>query len=289
MKSTARTFVEVPAGAQPLLKWAGGKRQLLPEIRKNTPEKFGDYYEPFLGGAAVFFDLYAAGRLKPPHRAFLGDMNAELVETYKLVRDIPGDVITALRRHAKKHDAPLAKAEAYYYEVRASQRRGAELAARMIYLNRTGFNGLYRVNKKGGFNVPFGDYANPTICDAENLLACSRALRGTSIRHIDFEKRVVDNACRGDFVYFDPPYVPVSATSDFTSFTRDGFTLEDQKRLVECAAKLKRRGVHVLLSNADVPIVRKLYKGFGMRRIEARRNINSKGGKRGAVGELLIW
>jgi DNA adenine methylase len=158
----------------------------------------------------------------------------------------------------------------------------------MIYLNRTCFNGLYRVNKSGGFNVPIGDYTNPEICDADNLLASARALGDAQLVSADFAS--VTAAVRsGDFVYFDPPYMPTSETADFTSFTRDGFTLADQRRLAECARGLKEHGVHVLLSNADLPVVRKLYEGFEMRVVTARRAINSKGGRRGPVGELLIW
>lgn len=266
--------------ATPFLKWAGGKRQLLPEIRKHVPEKFGTYFEPFLGGGAVFFDLVAA---QITGRARLGDSNAELIDTYKTVCGSTEKLIEALHAHAKQHSA------AHYLAVRAARAfPGVTRAARMIYLNRTGFNGLYRVNKKGGFNVPFGKYTNPTICNEEGLRACSAALKNADIVCCDFEALTVP-ARRGDFVYFDPPYVPVSATSDFVGFTADGFGLADQERLVECARKLKNRGVHVLLSNADVPLVRKLYKGFEMRKVKARRNINSKGEKRGSVSELLIW
>lgn len=277
------------AVAQPFLKFCGGKRQLLPEIRKYVPEKFGRYFEPFVGGGAVFFDLVAAGRMArhvvAPPGAVLGDANQELMATYGAVRSGVEKVCARLRRHADRHS------ETYYYGVRArpydAKGSVACVGARMIYLNRTSFNGLYRVNKRGEFNVPFGRYKNPTICDKENLLACSRALRMAKLESGDFEV-IVALAERGDFAYFDSPYCPVSTTSNFTSYTRDGFTLDDQRRLAECARALKARGVHVLLSNADVPIVRKLYKGFELHRVSARRNINSKGGKRGAVGELLI-
>lgn len=274
--------------AQPFLKYAGGKRQLLPEIRKYVPKKFGRYFEPFVGGGAVFFDLVAAGRIGQhvaPPGAVLGDKNQELMTTYGAVKVEVEKVCAQLRHHAVLHS------ESHYYGVRArpydAKGSAAYVGARMIYLNRTAFNGLYRVNRAGEFNVPFGRYTNPTICDKENLLACSRALRIAKLESGDFEV-IVALADRGDFVYFDPPYCPVSTTSNFTSYTRDGFTLDDQKRLAECARALKKRGVHVLLSNADVPIVRKLYKGFELHRVSARRNINSKGEKRGNVGELLI-
>ena len=269
--------------AHPLIKTVGGKRQLLPEIRKHVPDKFGHYFEPFVGGGAVFFDLYAAGRLKK--ESYLGDANGELITAYRAVRDNTEVTIEFLGNYARRHS------EALFYETRGRPALPVDrpaVAARMIYLNRTCFNGLYRVNKKGLFNVPFGRYANPTICDEANLRACAQALQTAKLSAGDFQELAM-KARRGDFCYFDPPYAPVSATSDFTSYTKDGFGLEDQKRLVEVAYRLKRTGVHVLLSNADLPLVRKLYKGFEMRRVEARRNVNSKGGKRGAVGELLIW
>jgi DNA adenine methylase len=268
----------LPSPATPFLKWVGGKRQLLPEIRKHVPEKFGRYVEPFLGGGAVFFDLSPVGGTR------LGDANGELVGTYRAVRDDVEEVIKTLHAHARLHSAK------HYYHVRGlgSDLTGPALAARMIYLNKTGFNGLYRVNRSGGFNVPIGSYKNPTVCDEANLRACARALQGVDLVQADFTL-VAEPARSGDFVYFDPPYVPVGGTSDFTSFTAAGFGIADQERLVDFAGRLKASGVHVLLSNADLPAVRELYRGFEMRAVQARRNINSNGGKRGAVGELLIW
>lgn len=267
--------------AAPLLKWAGGKRQLLAEIRKHVPEKFGRYFEPFVGGGAVFFDLFAADLIQ--NRAYLGDVNAELMETYLVVRNEPDALVAALRAHARKHS------EEHYYATReAKPTSSVGVAARMIYLNRTCFNGLYRVAKNGKFNVPIGRYTNPRVCDEDNLRACSEALEYAELVTGDFAS-VLAEARRGDFAYFDPPYVPVGGTSDFTGFTAAGFKLADHERLVACASRLKEQGVRVLLSNADLPVVRKLYEGFEMRRVEVRRNINSKGGKREPVGELLIW
>lgn len=280
-----RVVIDSGQIAAPLLKFVGGKRQLLPEIRKHVPPKFGCYFEPFVGGGAVFFDLHAAGRIDAKHRAWLGDSNLELITTYSAIETRLEETIGVLRNYEKRHSEKL------FYEMRARPMLPpdkAAVGARMIYLNRTCFNGLYRVNKKGLFNVPFGKYANPTICDEANLRACSRAFKVAALSAVDFEE-VATDAKRGDFVYLDPPYVPVNPTSNFTSYTKGGFGLADQERLVAVAAKLKKRGVHVLLSNADLPLVRKLYKGFEMRRVEARRNVNSNGSKRGAVGELLIW
>lgn len=281
--STASVSVDKsePAAAAPFLKWAGGKRQLLAEIRKHVPEKFGRYFEPFVGGGAVFFDLFAADLIR--NRVYLGDSNPEMMETYLVVRNEPDALVAALQSHARKHS------EEHYYATRATRPTSpVAVAARMIYLNRTCYNGLYRVNKAGKFNTPIGRYVNPTVCDEPNLRACSEALEYAELVTGDFAT-VMASAKRGDFVYFDPPYVPVNASSDFTAFTATGFPMADHGRLAACARRLKEQGVRVLLSNADLPVVRKLYEGFERRRVEVRRNINSKGGKRDAVGELLLW
>lgn len=268
--------------ARPWLKWVGGKRQLLPELRKHLPLKIKHYYEPFLGGGALFFDLRAADW---EGAATLGDTNGLLIQAYRGVRDDVEAVIEELRNWPY--------AEKFYYEMRArdiaSDPDDAEVAAWFIYMNKTGFNGLWRVNKQGRCNVPFGKYTNPTICDADGLRVAAEALKKTKLVDTSFEK-TLRSAEAGDLVYCDPPYVPVNTTSNFTSYTCDGFTLEDQRRLVRCALGLKERGVHVMLSNADVPTVHELYadKRFVLHRVKARRNINSKGGSRGAVGELII-
>jgi DNA adenine methylase len=280
-----------PTVAHPFLKYAGGKTALLSEILPRLPKKIKTYYEPFVGGGAVFFALAAEERFK---EAIISDSNSELVSTYAtLWTPWVEEVIDRLKWHAKKHS------EAHYYEVRGldirAGRHSVERAARMIYLNRTCFNGLYRVNKGGRFNVPFGRYANPTICDEENLRAVAKLFNErvradkmkVGIATSDFENAIVF-ARRGDAVYFDPPYVPASATANFTAYSKDGFGPLDQMRLCRVATKLARKGVHVLLSNSDTPFVRKLYKGFKIERVEAPRRINSKGGKRGNVGELLI-
>lgn len=266
------------AAAKPPLKWVGGKSALLPQILPNLPAKIGTYYEPFLGGGAVFFALAAEGRFK---RARLADMNRELVDTYLALASDPEAVIRHLSKHVYDKD--------YYYSVRASRPTSlAGRAARVIYLNRTCFNGLYRVNRKGEFNVPFGRYTNPTICDEENLRAVSAALRSnTIVATCDFDLAVKE-ARKGDTAYFDPPYAPLSKTSSFTSFTQGGFGTDAQVRLRDCFAALDARGVHVLLSNSDTPLVRELYRGFKIRKVEAPRRVNSKGGKRGNVTELLI-
>jgi DNA adenine methylase len=279
-EKTEHTHRSFPA-AQPCVKWAGGKRALLPEILHRLPAKIGTYFEPFLGGGAVFFALAAEKRFK---RAVLADSNEELITTYAGVASECGGVISHLKVHAHRHS------EKWFYTIRASNPSDrAERAARMIYLNRTCFNGLYRVNRKGQFNVPFGKYTNPTICDEENLRAVSNVFRESSawLSSSDFEKAVVP-AKRGDTVYFDCPYAPASETASFTAYTAGGFGSVDQERLRDVARKLIDRGVHVLLSNSDTPFVRDLYKDFKLEEVQAPRRVNSKGSKRGNVGELLI-
>ena len=267
--------------ARPFLKWAGGKTALLPKILPRLPAKMRTYYEPFLGGGAVFFALAAEGRFK---RAILADGNEELIGTYNALMLSPSTVVRLLSKHV--YD------EEHYYAVRAqAPRTDTGRAARMIYLNRTCFNGLYRVNRKGAFNVPFGRYTNPVICDTENLYAVSETLaavmREGRLMCADFEDGV-KGARKGDAVYFDPPYVPLSGTADFTAFTRSGFDEAAHVRLRDCFKRLDERGVHVLLSNSDTPLVRRLYKGFRISRVKAPRRVNSKGDKRGDVTELLI-
>lgn len=270
--------------ARPFIKSAGGKTQLLTELLKRVPADFGTYHEPFLGGGALFFALR-------PKRAVLTDANGRLIGAYTAVRDNCSKVIQFLRRQAEMHrDDPRAT----YYETREifntrEMRVGSPAdAARFIYLNKTCFNGLWRTNRCGEFNVPMGAYKNPTICDEENLRACSEVLQGAHLAWGDFARE--DHLpIPGDFWYADPPYVPVSKTANFTSYTRDGFTLEDQKRLQKAALLLRREGVRVLLSNALVPEVTALYgTDFTIEEVAARRAINSKGGKRGAVSEALI-
>lgn len=268
--------------AAPILKWAGGKRQLLGEILPRLPHKIVTYYEPFIGGGAVFFALANAGRFE---RAIIGDANPDLVNVYRQVRDRCSAVIDHLRLHAQKHT------EEYFYQQRklALNSPGASGAARFIYLNRTCFNGLYRVNKSGAFNVPFGDYKSPRVLDVDGLEAASRVLQHVEIAHSDFAD-LASRAGQLDAIYFDPPYVPASGSANFTAYCRSGFNIADQERLAEAFSAASARGAHVLLSNSDVPETRRI---FGppvglIEGVSARRNINSKGASRGAVGEILV-
>lgn len=260
---------------RPFLKWVGGKSQILHELKESIGEFDGRYLEPFVGGGALFFEQGFS-------KATISDTNTELINCYVVVRDRVEDLISALGNHVYDKE--------YYYRVRALDPDGMDSvsrAARMIYLNKAGFNGLYRVNSKGKFNVPFGRYKNPTICDADNLRGCSRALDKIDITCTPFH-RVLENAKKGDFVYFDPPYVPVSETAHFTSYQKNGFSESDQKQLVEVFDELSRRRIHAMLSNSDVPWIHQHYAVHNIRVIKARRSVNSKANRRGFVGEVIV-
>ncbi len=265
--------------ARPFLKWAGGKRQLLKQYSPFFPgrEDIQRYYEPFLGSAAVFFHLQ-------PNDACLADVNENLVEVYQVVQHDVGRLIEILGQYHND--------EKEFYRVRSQnpvELSRVERAARLIYLNKTCYNGLYRENKKGEFNVPFGRYKNPAICDPARLRTASKALQMVKLKVADFEEVVV-SARMGDFVYFDPPYAPLSSTSNFTSYNRLGFNMDDQQRLAATFDHLTSEACSVMLSNSSTPLVHELYEGKGYRLIEikARRFINSKADGRGPVTELLI-
>jgi DNA adenine methylase len=264
---------------KPFLKWAGGKRQLLSQLLPHLPKDYSRYFEPFVGGGALFFALQ-------PRKATIADSNKRLIRTYRAVKNDVGAVIGRLRRYAQNHN------EGFFYSIRnvdIDSCTDEEVAAWFIYLNKTGYNGLYRVNRENRFNVPFGRYANPTICDEETLRSCSSALAGATILHRDFEA-VVSRAKPSDFVYFDPPYAPLSATSSFTSYTSEGFGRREQERLRDVALTLKTRGVHVLLSNSSDRGVRHLYeaRGFELVEVSATRMVNCRSTARGRVGELVF-
>lgn len=269
--------------AEPILKYVGGKRRLLPELMPRLPARFERYYEPFVGGAALFLHL-------APERAVIADFNADLVELYRtLASDVEAvvEVLSGLQVNHREHG------DAAYYLVRdgwneqRAQWSPAERAAALVYLNKTCFNGLWRVNRAGKFNVPAGRYANPRICDPAALRAAAAVLARAEIRAGDYRETVAD-AGEGDLVYFDPPYVPATPTSNFTSYTARGFGLQQQRELAQTARDLVARGASVVLSNSDVPLVRELYEGFQLDEVECARAINSDGNKRGAVGELII-
>lgn len=261
--------------AEPILKWAGGKTRLLPELLARRPSAYRRYHEPFLGGGALFFRLQPGG-------AVLSDANAELVNVYERVRDDVEEVIRRLRAHRYERE--------HYYRVRATDPTTlspSERAARTLYLNRTCFNGLYRVNRRGYFNVPFGRYKNPVICRPERLRAVSRVLRRTTLLRADYEG-VLDVADAGDFAYFDPPYQPVSRTANFTGYTAADFGEDEQRRLAEVVRELDRRGVRWMVSNSDTELVHELYGGFRVEAVQGSRAISRRGNGRGRVRELLI-
>ncbi len=271
--------------AKPFVKWVGGKRQLLKQFRDlglYPPEKFdavkNTYFEPFVGGGAVFFDLL-------PKNAALSDMNNELVVTYNVIKNDVEALIQSLKKHQNDKD--------YFLKIRAKDIKklsDVEIASRFIYLNRTCFNGLYRVNKSGGFNVPFGDNKNALICDQENLRKVSLELQKVQIKHQDY-KEVLKRAKKGDFIYFDPPYYPVSKTSSFTSYTAGVFLDKEQTELRDVFVELHKRGCFVMLSNSDTPFINKIYsglKGVKINKVFAGRAINSKGSGRGKITEVLV-
>lgn len=301
---------ETPAAsASPFLKWAGGKRQLLPQIRRFYPPTFNEYAEPFLGSGAVFFDLASRGLLDGK-RVLLMDSNPDLIACYAAVRDRVDQVVEHLRRLEEGHRSGGSR---FYYGVRderfnpirrslARERAGGsaddvELAAMMIYLNRTCFNGLFRLNARGDFNTPAGRYANPTICDEVNLRNVSSALRvlGVELRLGDFSD-IADLTAPGAFVYFDPPYAPISRTANFTSYTATGFSNGQQQQLRDLVITLAERGSSVLLSNSVAPLTTRLYEtsrkarraGLRAHRVPARRAINCDGSSRGTVHEYLV-
>ncbi len=263
----------------PIVKWVGGKRQLMFELLKNMPVSYNRYFEPFIGGGALFFELQ-------PDNAYISDMNEELINLYQVVRDN----VDALINDLQKHDI----SKEYFMEIRNIDRTeeyknwsSVKKASRFIYLNRTCFNGMYRVNSKGEFNVPFGHYKNPRILDENNLINCSNLLQRTEIKHADFSD-ILKKVKKGDFVYFDPPYVPLSETSSFTSYTKDGFDMDMQFKLRDVCDELESMGVKFLLSNSDTKLVNELYENYNIKKVFASRQINANADGRGKITEVLV-
>jgi DNA adenine methylase len=268
-------------GAEPFLKWVGGKRRLLPTLRSFLPSDLRTrrYVEPFLGGGAMFFAL------RPQHAA-ISDLNFDLVETYRVVRDETEDLVDRLDQLERAHSADAFYAARDRYNARP-RIRAFERAALFIYLNKTCFNGLYRVNRAGLFNAPIGRYAKPCIVDAPRLRAAAAALRDVDLRCAGFSD-TLERISEGDFVYLDPPYVPLSRTKSFVAYDAAGFTQDDQVRLAVTFRELHRRGAKVMMSNADAPLVHALYEGFDIQRVLAPRAINSRATHRGPVCELVV-
>ncbi|WP_375514214.1 DNA adenine methylase [uncultured Nostoc sp.] len=270
--------IQIPkeTSPRPFLKWAGGKSRLIQQYIPYFPKSYKNYYEPFLGGGAVFFYLQ-------PSAAFLTDINAELINTYCCVRDHVEELISILKEHKIRHGKD------YYYSVRNNS-AGTDIqkAARLIYLNKTCFNGLYRVNSQGKFNVPLGRYDNPNICSEVLLKAASEALSTSKIKQTDFANVLNYATSSDDFVFFDPPYYPVSETSYFTAYSSYPFAEDQQVQLKDVFEKLAERGVKVMLSNSDCEFIRNLYSSFNIHTISASRAINSNAQKRGKITELLV-
>lgn len=266
----------------PVLKWVGGKRQLLAEIEQHLPPSFSTYYEPFLGGGAVLFHLQ-------PARAVVNDINAELINVYEVIRsDCPG-LLADLKKHHNEAE--------YFYSLRAKDRDREQYAAlnpvqrasRILYLNKTCYNGLFRVNRSGQFNVPFGRYKNPNIVNEKRIRAAHRYFNRARLTFLcgDFAAAVRGSKA-GDFVYFDPPYDPVSASANFTAYVRHGFDRQQQLRLKELCDQLSRRGVKFLLSNSATAFILDLYRDYDVNTVRARRAVNTKADQRGFVDEVLI-
>lgn len=267
---------------KPVLKWVGGKSQLLREIRKRIPDEIETYYEPFIGGGAVFFNI-------APNKAVISDMNSELINLYQVIKNSPEELIKSLKKHENTPE--------YFYKIRAKDRDHKNYkrlspitkASRLVYLNRTCFNGLFRVNSRGELNAPFGRYRNPQICNEPNIREIADFLKSHEIEIIeaDFET-ALSTAKAGDFVYLDPPYDPVTDTASFTGYVAGGFDREQQRRLKACCDELHAKGVKFMLSNSSTEFILELYKDYNVEFVDAKRNINCKGNSRGAVQEVLV-
>jgi DNA adenine methylase len=276
---SAQKGIDRNVKSKPFLKWVGGKTQLLPELTSRIPARFSKYFEPFAGGGALFFHLQ-------PEQSTLIDLNEELTNTYKVIKYHTEELIIDLHQHIYEKE--------YYYQIRNVDRTDeyktwsdVRRASRLIYLNRCCFNGLYRVNSKGQFNTPMGRYKNPKIVDEINLRACSQALQKAQIVNASFtviEEKVNSN----DFVYFDPPYAPLNATSNFTGYSQQGFDDQMQLSLRDLCLRLAEKGIQFMVSNSNAPLILKLYKDFKIESVYATRAINSQASKRGKIPEVII-
>lgn len=279
-------YKQILTSPKPFVKWAGGKRQLIPVLHENLPKNFGTYFEPFLGGGALLFSILTE---KSGQKCHVSDLNSDLILAYVTIRDKIDELVASLKNHAQNYQT---NSKIYYYSVRNSTPKNqVEKTSRLIFLNRTCFNGLYRVNSKGKFNVPLGRYANPNIVNEENLRSVSNVLQlsKVTIQCRDFES-ILRDVKQGDLVYFDPPYHPVSSTANFTSYTNKDFTIDDLARLADLCNKLDSKGCRVMLSNSDCKEVSDLFKSkpWEIHRIEANRAINSNSKKRKGHYELLV-
>jgi DNA adenine methylase len=268
-------------GVPSLVKWAGGKKQLLEQFEKFFPERIERYFEPFVGGGTVaFFLIKTHPEIK---KIYLSDINEELIITYNAIKKNVEELIVLLKGYKKSHS------KEFYYKIRAEDVKKLtpfQIAARFIYLNKTCFNGLYRVNSKGQFNVPIGSYKNPGICNEEDLREISKFLQKDDIKVAEFYNAVKE-AKEGDFIYFDPPYYPLNKSS-FTTYTKDNFLEKEQEKLAELFKELDKKGCKVMLSNSDTEFIKKLYRGYKIYFVKATRMINCDASKRGKINEVVI-
>jgi len=268
--------VEIPT----IVKWAGGKKQLLKQFQKFFPDKIENYFEPFVGGGAVLFYIL---QTYAPKKVLISDTNEELMNCYEVIKNDVEELILSLKKHKQAHN------KEYYYKIRELDPRNLnkiERASRTIYLNKTCFNGLYRVNSKGGFNVPIGSYINPSIYNETELRKLSKLLKNVEIKVMSFED-ILNYAKKNDFIYFDPPYMPLKKES-FTTYTKDNFLEDEQKQLSQVFKKLHKKGCNVMLSNSDTEFIKNLYKEHNINIVKANRMINSNGKDRGKINEVVV-
>lgn len=284
---TARVNTIYEKKYQPFIKWVGGKRGLLSQLLPLFPQEFNNYHEPFLGGGAVFFELYSKGLLKDK-KIYLSDINRELVNTYNEVKNNPLELITNLEKYKEKHNKD------FYYKIREQDRKQhfkrltpLQRATRFIYLNKTCFNGLYRVNSKGQYNTPIGSYKNPNIADTSVILSASEALQNATITNEPFSE-VMKNTTKNDLIYFDPPYYPLNQTASFTAYDKNGFLDDKQRELFDVFQQLHVEGCFVLHSNSDTEFIKELYQDYELNLVMANRFINSKSSGRGKISEVLL-
>ena len=269
----------------PFVKWAGGKRQLLAELDQRLPPSWDTYYEPFVGGGALLVNLENQGRLS---RAVISDLNAELINLYRVVQDTPDALITALSDEAFRNDEESYKLlKEKFNTLIGSPSHAVERAALLVYLNKHGFNGLWRVNQDGRFNVPFGSHRKRSIPSASSILKFSAMLKKVTVLNRDFEA-AVKPARKGDFIYFDPPYQPLSKTASFTDYNSRGFPFSEQERLARLFRRLSKKGVRIMLSNSKVPEIEELYEGFRIESVNAKRFINCNGERRRGIQEIIV-
>ncbi|HUH78749.1 MAG TPA: DNA adenine methylase [Methanoregula sp.] len=269
----------------PLVKWAGGKRQLLKRLNGRLPQSWGTYFEPFVGGGALLVDLHNQGKIKT---AVISDLNSELINFYRVVQRKPEELIEELKDPLFQNTPEsFREVKAGFNEIIGTNKNAVRRAAFLIYLNKHGFNGLWRVNSRGKYNVPFGSHAKRNIPSDQSILNFHAMLSRVTILNKDFEA-VVKNARKNDLVYFDPPYQPISKTARFTGYNPDGFKFEDQERLAKVFGRLSDRGVLVMLSNSRIQVIEDLYEGFTIREVEAKRFINCNGQRRKGIFEIIV-